>query len=79
MRPEDLILWLRAMPFQPFRIILNSGRKYTIRHPEMIRVTRTTAHIYESLGDPIGPFEYMEMVSLLLIERIEPVEAGSPA
>jgi hypothetical protein len=79
MRPEDLILWLRATPFQPFRIVLNSGRKYTIRHPETVRVSRTTVHIYEFPGNPYGPYDYMEMVSLLLIERIEPVDVGAPA
>ena len=74
MRPDDLLEWRRAVPFRPFRIRLNSGRAYDIRHPEMLRVGRTTMHIYSFTGEPVEPHERMEMVSLLLIERIEPIE-----
>jgi hypothetical protein len=74
MRYDDLLVWLRAAPFQPFRIHLNSGRTYEIRHPEMLRVGRSSVNIYSFAGDPSDPYERMEMVSLLLIERIEPVE-----
>jgi hypothetical protein len=74
MRPDDLLAWLRAAPFQPFRIHLNSGRSYEIRHPEMLRVGRSSVNIYSFAGDPSDPYERMEMVSLLLIERIEAVE-----
>jgi hypothetical protein len=73
MRPDDLLFWLRAVPFQPFRIYLNSGRTYEIRHPEMLRVGRTTVHVYSFAGEPMDPYEKVEMVSLLLIERIEPL------
>lgn len=74
MRPEDLLLWLRAAPFRPFRIWLVSGRSYDIRHPERVRLTRTTAHIYFSNGEPDGPYEHMEMIGLVLIERVEPID-----
>jgi hypothetical protein len=71
MRPDDLLVWLRAAPFQPFRIYLNSGRTYDIRHPEMLRVGRSTMHVYALEGEPADPYERVEMVSLLLVERIE--------
>jgi hypothetical protein len=38
MTSADLLTWVRPAPFQPFRIRLNSGREYEIRHPEMLRV-----------------------------------------
>ncbi|MFI5459312.1 MAG: hypothetical protein ACHRXM_28135 [Isosphaerales bacterium] len=75
MRPDDVLEWNRAVPFKPFRICLNSGRTYDIRHPEMLRVGRTTMHIYSFRGEPKDPYEHLEMVGLLLIERIEPIEA----
>ena len=75
MRPDDVLLWLRAAPFKPFRICLNSGRTYEIRHPEMLRVGRSGMHIFSFVGEPSDPYERVEMVSLLLIERIEPVDA----
>ena len=38
MGPQDLLFWQKATPFRPFRIHMNSGRNYDIRHPEMVRV-----------------------------------------
>ena len=78
MRPDDLLTWLHAVPFRPFRVYLNSGRSYEIRHPEMMRVGRTIAHIFFYRKEPVDPFERVEMVSLLLMERIEPID-GQPA
>ncbi|HEV3262350.1 MAG TPA: hypothetical protein VG013_36195 [Gemmataceae bacterium] len=78
MRPDDLLTWLRAAPFRPFRISLNSGRSYDIRHPEMMKVGRTSAHVFHYAADPSGPYERVEMVSLLLMERVEPLEAPAP-
>ena len=77
MRPDDLLVWLRAIPFQPFRMTLNSGRSYDIRHPEMLRVGRSSVNVYSFAGEPTDPYERVEMVSLLLIERIEPIETAA--
>ena len=79
MRPDDLLTWLRAAPFVPFRIRLNSGRTYEIRHPEMLRVGRSSVNIYSFPDEPTEPYERMEMVALLLIEAVEPLEASRPA
>ena len=77
MRPDDLLAWLHAAPFRPFRIRLNSGQAYEIRHPEMLRVGRSSVNVYSFAGEPADPYERMEMASLLLIERIEPVESAA--
>jgi len=79
MRPEDLQFWLRAKPFKPFRMCLNSGRTCEIRHPEMLRVGRSTVIVFSFVGDPEEPFERMEMVGLVLVERIEPIETPTHA
>ena len=76
MRAEDLLQWVRGAPFVPFRIRLNSGREFDIRHPEMVKVGRTTVHIYTYLGEPADPYERMQMVSLVLVESIEPIESA---
>jgi hypothetical protein len=78
MRADDLLTWTRATPFVPFRIRLNSGRTFDIRHPEMLRVGRSTANVYTFAGEPSDPFERMEMVSLILIESVEPLEVAHP-
>lgn len=79
MRAEAQLTWVRATPFMPFRIRLNSGRAFEIRHPEMLRVGRTSANVYSFAGQPADPYEKMEMISLLLIASVEPLEAGHPA
>jgi hypothetical protein len=79
MRSDDLLTWIRAIPFVPFRIRLNSGRTFEIRHPEMMRVGRSTIHIFTFAGEPTDPYERVEMVSLLLIESIEPMETPRAA
>ena len=79
MRPDDMLTWVRATPFVPFRIRLNSGRTFDIRHPEMLRVGRSAVNIYTFGGEPADPFERMEMVSLVLIESVEPLEAPHAA
>ncbi|MBI1832189.1 MAG: hypothetical protein HYR84_12160 [Planctomycetes bacterium] len=76
MRPDDLLAWVRATPFAPFRIRLNSGRTFEIRHPEMVRVGRSSANIFTFAGEALDPYERMEMVSLLLIESVEPLEVA---
>ena len=79
MRPEDILFWLKAVPFKPFRICLNSGRTYEIRHPKMLRVTRSTMLVFSFAGEPQDLIEKMEMVGLVLVERIEPIEAPTHA
>ncbi len=79
MRPNELLTWTRATPFVPFRIRMNSGRTIEIRHPEMLRVGRSTVNIYTFAGEPADPYEHMEMVSLVLIESIEALEAPHAA
>jgi len=79
MRPDDLLTWTRATPFVPFRMRLNSGRTFDIRHPEMLRVGRSTVNVYTFAGEPTDPYERMEMISLVLVESVEPIEAPQKA
>jgi hypothetical protein len=79
MRAEDLMFWVRAAPFAPFRIRLNSGRVFEIRHPEMMRVGRSSAIIFSFSGEPATPYERAEMISLVLIESVEPIESAQHA
>jgi hypothetical protein len=36
-------------------------------------------NIFSYVGNPEDPYERMEMVGLVLIERIEPIESSIPA
>ncbi len=75
MRPETLQAYLRAVPFRAFCIVLNSGRAYEVRHPEMIRVGRDIFVLYHA-DSPEAPYDRFEMVGLLLVERIEHIESA---
>jgi hypothetical protein len=76
MRPDELLIWLRAVPFQRFRIVLNNGRTYLVRYPKAVRVGRTSViFFWFSTDEEDTPYERAEMFSPLLIERIELIEA----
>ena len=79
MRTDDLLKWVNAVPFTPFRIQMNSGRTFDIRHPELLRVGRTTAYVFSYTDGPDGPSDLMQMIGLLLIESVEPIPASQSA
>jgi hypothetical protein len=78
MRPEDVLTWLHATPFVPFRILMNSGCTYEVRYPELVRVLRTSLMLFTPSGQP-DVYDRAEMLGLVLIEPIEPVTSGASA
>lgn len=76
MRPEDILHWLQAMPFVPFRITMNSGLTFEVRHPELIRLMRTSL-IYFTPSHHKGVYERPQMFGLVLIESVEPIDGAS--
>jgi hypothetical protein len=71
MRPDDLLVWLRARPFRPFVLVTVSGETYEIRHPEWIKLLRTSLVIFTPTeADDV--YDGAQMLNLTLIERIEP-------
>lgn len=73
MKPDDVLFWLRAMPFVPFRITTNSGRTYVIKHSELVQVMTGSVIVYTP-SDKEGVMERGEMIGLALIDHIEPVD-----
>ncbi len=78
MRPEDLLFWLRAQPFRPFRIVMVGGKTYEVRHPEFVRLMRSSL-VHFTPSDQPEIYERGDMLGLVLIERIEPCEATTAA
>lgn len=71
---QQLVRYVAAEPFRPFRIGMTSGRSFEIRHPEMITVGRSTARIYTFMSEEWDQSNQREHeVSLLLMESIEPL------
>jgi hypothetical protein len=73
-RAEELLALLRAAPFRPFRVILNSGKTYEVKHPEFVKVGRSSWSYYY-MDQPDAPYDRFDIVSLLLIKRIEYIES----
>lgn len=75
MTPQTVLGYVKAEPFRAFRLHLVSGRTFDVRHPEMIKVLKSTVLIFKTSGDnPEIPDEW-ESVSLMLTESISHLEA----
>jgi hypothetical protein len=71
--PATLQTYLRAEPFRPFRVIMNSGKTYDIRHPELVRLGKDFFNYYYATP-PDAPAERWETVSLLVVQNIQHLE-----
>ena len=70
--------YVDAEPFRPFRIKMTSGETFEIRHPEMMAVGRTTAHVFTWMnGDNDDPKDREREISIILIESIEPLQPAN--
>ncbi len=76
MTPQEVLNYVQAQPFRPFRIRMNSGRSFDIRHPEMVRVGRRDLLIFTFVSDSPAVYDRWENVSLLLVESLSPLEAS---
>jgi hypothetical protein len=78
MRADDLLQYLNRRRFEPFRLHLTNGAKHDIRHPEMVKVFRSQAHVYFHRGDnPHDMVLRFDGVALLHINRVEMLD-GQP-
>ena len=74
MTSQEVLNYVQAQPFSPFRIRMNSGRIFDIRHPEMVRVGRRDVLIFTFVSDSPDVYDRWENISLLLIESLAPLE-----
>ena len=76
MTAQEVLNYLLTQPFRPFRIRMNSGRTFDIRHPEMVRVGKRDLLIFTFVTDSPNVYDRWENVSLLLIESLSPLETS---
>lgn len=69
---QDFQRLLKVRPFQPFRMIMSSGERYEVRHPEMAFLLRTKI-VLGLDPDSTGVADEWTMVSLLHVTAIEPI------
>lgn len=77
MNPRAILNYLQATPFRPFRIQMNSGRTFDIKHPEMVRVGRRDVLIFSFVSDAPEVYDRWDNVSLVLIESLSPLEPAA--
>lgn len=70
MTAPEIQAYVDAEPFHPFRIHMASGRTFEVRHPEMIRVGRTSVTVFVFSQEDQQFYEHVEMLGLLLIESL---------
>jgi hypothetical protein len=76
MTHQEVLNYVQAQPFRPFRIRMNSGRTFDIHHPEMVRVGRRDLLIFTFVSDSPAVYGRWENISLLLIESLAPLDAA---
>ncbi len=75
MPPQEVLNYVRAEPFRPFRIRMTSGRTFEIRHPEMVRVGADSLILFTWVSNNPDIYDRWETVSLSLVESLTPLEA----
>jgi len=63
---------LAERPFKPFRLVMSSGEKYEVRHPEMALLTKSDLLV--GLAEEDGLPTRFKICSLLHVATIEPIE-----
>ena len=77
MRPEDILRFLRARPFESFRIYMSDGSTFDIKHPELAIVERSTVLVgVPGPQGPDGPVERTVFCALVHITRAEKVNGA---
>jgi hypothetical protein len=68
--PQELLTYLKAKPFRPFRIHMASGETFDVRHPEMAKVGRNFLILFSYVSDTPDLLDRWETISVMLMERI---------
>jgi hypothetical protein len=77
MAPVDFEEYLRATPFEPFRIVASTGDTCDIRHPELLMVGRGSVIIGVADEEDQRFFDRTIRLSLFHIVRLEPIERAA--
>ena len=65
---------LKAQPFQPFRLVMSSGEKYEVKHPEMAWLLRTDILVGIDESRDGLPTRF-KICSYLHVTAIEPIDS----
>lgn len=77
--PRMMIEFVTSEPFCPFRLHMASGRAFEIRHPEMIKVGKSSVTVYLRPEGDSAQVDRWQEVSLMLLESVEPLSTANSA
>jgi hypothetical protein len=77
MPPDEIKEKLRHRPFVPFRIVLDDGTAYEIRHPELLFLGKRSAVIGLTDNPADTLYDRYITVALLHITRLEPLDVAT--
>jgi len=63
---------LKRQPFQPFRLVMSSGKSYDVRHPEMAWLLKNDVLVGVDVQDEGLPAEF-DICPLFQVATIEPI------
>ena len=70
---EDLLDWLKAEPFMPFRIGLSNGKFFDVFHPSRLWPGRQSTILSFPTPQDRYEYDYHATISLIHINHIEPL------
>lgn len=78
---EEVLNYLRARPFVPFRVCLLDGTVYEVHHPELLLpgARSLTIGLNADPTQPVYEPGRIVTVSLLAVSRLEPLPQAQPA
>ena len=71
MNAEALREMLGRRPFEPFEVIMSSGERHIVKHPEFLMVSPTRAVILDPVTDKLA------ILSLMHVTELRPAEPQS--
>ncbi len=69
MNAETLREMLNHRPFEPFEIVMSSGERHLVRHPEFLMILPSKA----AIGDPVS--DRLTILSLVHITELRPMQS----
>ena len=76
MRPNDVREFVQKRPFRPVRLTLTDGRTFSVHHPELLMVGKSTVAVGVPSPGELGPiYDRLITISLLHIMQIETIDA----
>jgi len=76
--PQELLSYLKAKPFRPFRIYMASGETLDVCHPELVQVGRNELMVFTLATDCPEIIDRWETRSLTLMQRISLLDSPVP-